>query len=66
MNHVCRVNRRLFNHRLGGVGKISDGNIIAKAMSGIPSSEGLRNWSKKFRLMVSFRGSVQLFEYFLW
>lgn len=65
INQVCKVSRRLFSHRLVGVGKISQGVIIAKVIRGIPSSEGLKNWSKKFRLMVSFRGLVEIFGYFL-
>lgn len=31
----------------------SGGKIIASRINGMPSTCGLRNWSKKFRFMVS-------------
>lgn len=37
------VINRLFSHRLVGVGKVNHGIRIARAIRGIPISEGLKN-----------------------
>lgn len=58
INQVCRVNRRLLSQRLVGVRNINQGVMIARAIRGNPSNDGLKNWSKKLRFMVSFRGLV--------
>lgn len=54
-NQFCRVKSRLFSHREEGVGKRSQGNKRARAINGMPRYVGLINWSKKLRIMVSFR-----------
>lgn len=56
MNHSCRVERRLVIHRLPGDGSRRAGNVSEIRISGMPRSDGLENWSKKFRLMVRFKG----------
>lgn len=55
INHSCRVESRLVTHRLSGDGSSRAGNVIAISTSGIPNRDGLENWSKKLRFMVSFR-----------
>lgn len=42
-------------HRLVGEGNSRVGNSIEIRMSGIPRKQGLVNWSKKLRFMVSLR-----------
>lgn len=56
MNHSWRVESRLVIHRLSREGIRRAGNVIEMRMSGIPSNDGLENWSKKLRFMVRFRG----------
>lgn len=58
INHICKVIRRLSSHRLDDFKIIIHGIIIAKTISGIPISEGLRNWSKKVKFMVNFKALV--------
>lgn len=55
MSHNWRVERRLVTHRLVGEGNSRVGNSIEIRMSGIPRKQGLVNWSKKLRFMVSLR-----------
>lgn len=55
-NHSWMVVTRLLTHRLFGDGSKRAGNVIAIRTSGIPSSDGLENWSKKLRFMVRFMG----------
>lgn len=43
-------------HRLSREGRSRAGNVIEIRISGIPSRDGLENWSKKLRFMVRFRG----------
>lgn len=43
-------------HRFPGEGRRRAGNVIAIRISGMPSRDGLENWSKKFKFMVRFRG----------
>lgn len=43
-------------HRLVGEGSNRVGNSIEIRISGIPKRQGLANWSKKFKIMVSFKG----------
>lgn len=56
MNHDCKVDRRSVIHRLFWVDSRRAGNVIAIRIRGIPSRDGLENWSKKLRFMVRFRG----------
>lgn len=58
MNQPWRVKRRLFSHRLVGVGMSTHGRLSARAIKGIPRCVGLMNWSKKLRIMVRFRVQV--------
>ena len=53
MNQAWRVSRRLFNHRVEGVGNKIHGRRRARAIRGIPRKVGLINWSKKLSAMVS-------------
>lgn len=54
-NHNCSVEMRLVIHRLSMDGSSKVGNVIEIRIRGIPSRDGLENWSKKFRFMVRFR-----------
>lgn len=65
INQDWRVVRRLLSQRFVGAGKINHGIIIARAINGIPRSEGLKNWSKKLRFMVNFRAQFWVFQHFL-
>uniref|UniRef100_A0A8C9KU92 Uncharacterized protein n=2 Tax=Serinus canaria TaxID=9135 RepID=A0A8C9KU92_SERCA len=56
INHSWRVESRLVIQRLSSEGIRRAGNVIEIRMSGIPSRDGLENWSKKLRFMVRFRG----------
>lgn len=56
ISHSCRVDSRLVIHRLFSDGKRRAGNVIEIKIRGIPSREGLENWSKKLRFMVRFKG----------
>ena len=56
MNHSCRVESRLVIHRVSREGRRRAGNVIEMKISGIPSRDGLENWSKKLRFMVRFKG----------
>lgn len=51
-----RVESRLVTHRLSREGRSKAGNVIEMRISGIPSRDGLENWSKKLRFMVRLRG----------
>lgn len=55
MNQACRVSSRLFSHRPEGAGNNNQGRLRARIIRGTPRSMGLINWSKKLRIMVSFR-----------
>lgn len=55
MNQSWRVERRFEIHWLLGDGSSSVGNNVETRISGIPRSDGLINWSKKLRFMVSFK-----------
>jgi len=55
INHPWRVSRRLFNQRVEGAGKRIQGRDRAMAIRGMPRYDGLKNWSKKLSVMVSFR-----------
>lgn len=54
-NQLCKVNKRLLNHREAGVGRRIQGRSMASAIRGIPIRNGLENWSKKLTIMVRFR-----------
>ena len=54
-NQFCNTNRRLDSQRFVGAGNIIHGRRIDNKISGIPSRVGLKNWSKKLKIMVSFR-----------
>ena len=43
MNQFWRVSSRLFNHRVVGVGKRSQGRVRARAIKGMPKYTGLIN-----------------------
>ncbi len=43
INHDCKVERRLFNHRLFWEGHTIDGKIMAKVINGNPRICGLKN-----------------------
>uniref|UniRef100_A0A8C9MFI4 Uncharacterized protein n=1 Tax=Serinus canaria TaxID=9135 RepID=A0A8C9MFI4_SERCA len=58
INHSWRVESRLVIQRLSSEGIRRAGNVIEIRMSGIPSRDGLENWSKKLRFMVRFKGVV--------
>lgn len=55
VSHSWRVESRLVIHRLSWEGKSRAGKVIATRIRGIPSREGLENWSKKLRFMVRFK-----------
>lgn len=55
ISHSCRVESRLVIHRLPGTGRRRAGNVMEIRIRGIPSKDGLENWSKKLRFMVKFR-----------
>ena len=59
------MRRRLFSHRDEGLGNMIHGRVRARAMSGMPKSVGLINWSKKLTVMVKIRilfGAFRCFE----
>lgn len=56
MNHSWSVERRFDTHRLSGEGSRRAGNVREIRIRGMPSSDGLANWSKKLKFMVRFRG----------
>lgn len=58
INQLWSVRRRLSSQRPEGVGKRIHGKVRARMIRGIPMKTGLKNWSKKLSVMVSFR--VQL------
>lgn len=53
---VWMVIMRLGVSRLVEVKNKSEGRTMANTISGTPRIWGLRNWSKKFKFMVSFMG----------
>ena len=55
INQFCNVRTRLFNHRVVGAGKRSQGKVRANPIKGTPRNTGLINWSKKLNVMVSFK-----------
>jgi len=55
MNQLWRANTRLFIHRGVEDGKRTHGRTRAMAIRGMPRYEGDANWSKRLRIMVSFR-----------
>ena len=64
MNQFWSASRRLFSHRVEGVGKRIQGRLRARAIRGIPRKTGVANWSKKLSVMVSFRQLSWLFRCF--
>lgn len=54
--HSCRAESRSGIHRLLVDGSRRAGNVIETRIRGIPSSDGLENWSKKLKFMVKVRG----------
>lgn len=54
-NQVWEVKRRLFTHRLDGVGKRSHGTNMARRIRGIPNEVEEANWLNKSIVMVRFR-----------
>lgn len=62
INRPWIVRRRLLSHRGDGAGKRSHGRARATRISGIPKYVGLKNWSKRLMVMVSFRGWFLLFR----
>lgn len=52
------MERRLLIHRFPGDGSRRAGRRSDGRVRGIPSRQGLENWSKKLRFMVRFRGWV--------
>uniref|UniRef100_A0A8C9L361 Uncharacterized protein n=1 Tax=Serinus canaria TaxID=9135 RepID=A0A8C9L361_SERCA len=58
INHSWRVESRLVIQRLSSEGIRRAGNVIEIRMSGIPSRDGLENWSKN--LLGLQRGGLLL------
>uniref|UniRef100_A0A8C5JIS3 Uncharacterized protein n=1 Tax=Junco hyemalis TaxID=40217 RepID=A0A8C5JIS3_JUNHY len=64
INHSWRVESRLVIHRLSREGSKRAGNVIEMRISGIPGKDGLGNWLKKLKFMVSVTSSF--LHIFLW
>lgn len=64
INQFCSVSKRLFIHRTCGAGSRIQGSVRARAIRGIPSNEGLINWSKKLSVMVRIRALFWIFPCF--